>query len=424
MAKKSKDQQDDQQHEDQFVEIPDDRIDQVENMKTEDEGGEKPQRKIDAKQDEEQSQGPKDEPRKVTEKPKAPREDRLADIRQSLLEEEEGVEKPKGFFARIKSRFKKTPEPQPEKVESPAQLDIEIEPESQEELREKVLEPKRKQKKSSSRNKEEERAIQEFFSDLEALADVSLEGVPPPTPTTEEAPVEEAKVDEAKAEEKVKKVPKLPVKTVAEDEIDFDAVREMALQEYDETRIEPEERKQPLQEEVRSSIREMKPFERFLLIAAGVLTVGVLLASGIYLIAGSIAVPTPTPTAEIDLSNVVHPTQLSLPGGWSFNLRQGRVQDGKWTPQGAEWLVGTEISRWVALPWSLQLEAVLRTLKPGDKIELTMSNFDVLEFNVYSIQQMTMAELLASDAKTPSLVVVLYNDEEADGTFWVVKALP
>ncbi len=261
-----------------------------------------------------------------------------------------------------------------------------------------VLEPKRKRKKSSSRNKEEEKAIQEFFSDLEALADVTLEDVPPSTPVTEEAPVEEAK-----AEEKVKKAPKLPVKTVAEDEIDFDAVREMALQEYDETRVEPEERKQPLQEEVRRTIRELKPFERFLLIAAGILTVGVLLASGIFLIVDSISIPTPTPTAEVDLSNVVHPTHLSLPGGWAFNLGEGRVQDGVWTPQGAEWLVGTEISRWVALPWSLQLEAVLRTLKSGDQLELQMSNFDVLTFNVYSIQEMTMEELLSSDAKTPSL---------------------
>ena len=353
----------------------------------------------------------------MTEESRAPKKDLLADVRQSLLEEEEEVEEPKGFFARIKNRLKRTPELPPEKVEPPAQLDIEIEP--QEDLREMVLEPKRKRKKSSSRNKEEEKAIQEFFSDLEALADVTLEDVPPSTPVTEEAPVEEAK-----AEEKVKKAPKLPVKTVAEDEIDFDAVREMALQEYDETRVEPEERKQPLQEEVRRTIRELKPFERFLLIAAGILTVGVLLASGIFLIVDSISIPTPTPTAEVDLSNVVHPTQLSLPGGWSFNLRQGRVQDGQWIPQGAEWLVGTEISRWVALPWSLQLEAVLRTLKSGDKLELTMSNFDVLEFNVYSIQQMTMEELLSSDAKTPSLVVVLYNDEEADGTFWVVKALP
>lgn len=410
MAKKSKDQQDDQ-----FVEIPEDRINQIENTEVEDEAGEKPQRKTDAKHDEEQAQGQQDAQRKLTEKSKAPREDLLANVRQSLLEEE--VEEPTGFFARIKNRFRRTPEPGPEEVEKPAQLDIEIEP--QEDLQEMVLEPKRKKRKSPSRDKEEEKAIQEFFSDLEALADVTLEGVPPSTPTTEEAPVEEARADE-----KVKKVPKLPVKTVAEDEIDFDAVREMALQEYDETRVEPEERKQPLQEEVRSTIRALKPFERFLLIAAGVLTVGILLASGIYLIVGSISVPTPTPTAEVDLSNVVHPTQLSLPGGWSFNLKQGRVQDGEWTPQGAEWLVGTEISRWVALPWSLQLEAVLRTLKPGDQIEVQMSNLDVLTFNVYSIQEMTMEELLASDARTPSLLVVLYNDEKADGTFWTVTALP
>jgi hypothetical protein len=35
-----------------------------------------------------------------------------------------------------------------------------------------------------------------------------------------------------------------------------------------------------------------------------------------------------------------------------------------------------------------------------------------------------MEELLATDPTTPSLLVVLYNDEEADGTFWVVTALP
>ena len=137
-----------------------------------------------------------------------------------------------------------------------------------------------------------------------------------------------------------------------------------------------------------------------------------------------LSIPTPTPTAEVDLSNVIHPTCLSLPGGWAFDLGEGRVSDGIWTPQRAEWLVGTEISRWVALPWSLQLEAVLRTLKSGDQLELQMSNFDVLTFNVYSIQEMTMEELLSSDAKTPSLLVVLYNDQEANRTFWVVKALP
>ena len=91
MAKKSKDQQDDQQRDDQFVEIPEDRINQIENTEAEDVGGEKSQSKVDAKHDEEQSQGPKDAPRKVVEKSKAPREDLLADVRQSLLEEEEEV---------------------------------------------------------------------------------------------------------------------------------------------------------------------------------------------------------------------------------------------------------------------------------------------------------------------------------------------
>jgi hypothetical protein len=105
-------------------------------------------------------------------------------------------------------------------------------------------------------------------------------------------------------------------------------------------------------------------------------------------------------------------------------LGQGKVVEGEWTPSGAEWLVGTEISRWVALPWSLQLEAVLRTLTADDQIELMMSNFDVLTFDVYSIREITMEELLATDPTKPALLVVLYNDEEADGSFWTVTALP
>ena len=185
-----------------------------------------------------------------------------------------------------------------------------------------------------------------------------------------------------------------------------------------------EERKPALQEDVRRTIRDLSPVERFLMIAVGVLTVGALLFSGIFIIANSISIPTPVPTAEPDLGDIIHPTRLILPGGWEFRLGQGRVREGQWAPQEAEWLVGTEISRWVALPWTLQLEAVLRTLKSGDELELMMSNFDVLVFNVYSIQEMTMDELLASDATTPSLLIVLYNDEEADGTFWVVRAIP
>jgi hypothetical protein len=160
------------------------------------------------------------------------------------------------------------------------------------------------------------------------------------------------------------------------------------------------------------------------LIGAGVLTVLILLSSGIFLIVNSISIPTPTPTAEPDLADMIYPTRVTLPGGWEFSLGQGQVVEGQWSPRRAEWLVGTEISRWVALPWSLQLEAVLRTLKPEDQLELSMSNFDVLVFNVYSIRELTMEQLLASDPMTPSLLVVLYNNEETEGTYWVVEARP
>lgn len=415
MVKKSKKEQNTQeQNDDQFVEIPEDRIEQIEDGEPQAKPEKKRRGKGAARESLEQAQVQKDALPKITERSKSSREDLLADVRQSLLEEAEVVG-PKGLFGRIKDRLKKTSKSKAREVETQAQFEVEAE--LQGDLQELVFEPKQRKRRTSS-SKEEEKAIQEFFSDLEAFADVALGESAPSVPDLQETPTEESHLDTRE------KVYKLPSKSTIEDEIDFDAVRELALQEYDETKIEPEERKPPLREEVRRTLRELKPVERILLIVAGVLTVGVMLFSGIYLIVDSISIPTPTPTAEVDLMDIVHPTRLSLPGGWEFNLGQGRVSDGKWAPQGAEWLVGTEISRWVALPWSLQLEAVLRTLKSGDQIELMMSNFDVLVFNVYSIQQMTMAELLASDMKTPGLLVVLYSDEEADGTFWVVSALP
>ena len=433
MAKKSKNQQD-EQRDDEFVELPEDRLDQIRQAgpQNDEQEEKKPVRNDDSSRKPEQA-STQDDTKKATErKSDISQEDLLADIRQSLADEEE-VDEPKGFFGRIRQRLRGSSQPQAEKSETQEKFSLDtktgiqedIQDDLQEVLDELIVEsepkpePKPKpKKKRTAKNKEEEKAIKEFFADLEALADV-LPEEDLQLPTAEQ----ERTTAETQVEEKVA-VPKLPVKSKVEDEVDFEAVREVALQEYDDTRIEPEERKAPLREEVRQTIRELKPVERFLLIAFGVLTVGVLFFSGAYLIVNSISIPTPTPTAEVDLSEIVYPTRLTLQGGWEFKLGQGRVNEGEWTPTGAEWLVGTEISRWVALPWSLQLEAVLRTLKSDDQIELMMSNFDVLTFNVYSIQEMTMEELLKTDPTKPGLLVVLYNDEEADGKFWVVTALP
>ena len=449
MVKKSKKQPDDRSEENEFVEIPDDRLEQLEQSETDQsqtEAEEKPRRKSSTRRKPKQApipeeapekeKGPEESlgkdpeaeelPEKESEKPELSREDLLADVRQALIAEEV-VEEPKGFFGRIRARLKKTPKPQEKETDTQAltepqekEIDTQALPgsllETRADLVPSVIEPEQK-KKEPSKNREEEKAIQEFFADLEALADIEVEEYVPPEPEPrEEIPSE---VEEGEGAQ----VPRLPVKS-KEDEVDFDVIRETALEEYDETKIEVEERKPQLREEVQQTIRESRPFERFLLVGAGVLTVLILLSSGIFLIVNSISVPTPMPTATIDLADIVHPTQLTLPGGWEFNLGQGQVADGEWRPRRAEWLVGTEISRWVALPWSLQLEAVLRTLKPEDQLELTMSNFEVLDFNVYSIRELTMEQLLASDPLTPSLLVVLYNDEEPDGKYWVVEARP
>jgi hypothetical protein len=417
MVKKSKVQPDDRPEENEFVEIPNDRLEQLEKTeieKSQSEAEEKPRRNSSARLKLKLAPIPEETPEPEPEKPELSREDLLADIRQSLLAEEE-VEEPKGFFGRIRNKLKKTPEI-PEN-EPDTQTLPEPFLETQANLHTSVIEPMQ-QNKGSSKRKEEEKAIQEFFADLEALADIEVDDYVPPVPGPRED------LPGVGQKEEMGQLPKYPVKSREEAEADFDTVREKALEAYDETKIEVEERKPRIQEEVLQTIRESKPFERVLLIGAGVLTVLILLFSGIFLIVNSISVSTPMPTATVDLANIVHPTQLTLPGGWEFNLGQGQVIDGEWRPKRAEWLVGTEISRWVALPWSLQLEAVLRTLKPEDQLELTMSNFEVLVFNVYSIRELTMEQLLASDPKTPALLIVLYNDEETDGTYWVVEARP
>ena len=414
MVKKSKNQADDLPEESEFVEIPDDRLEQIGTDEPQNEPAEKPRRKSTAPRKPEQVSVPEAASEKEPEKRELSKEDLLADIRQTLAAEEE-VAEPKGFLGRLRNKLKKSPKPEEKEAGIQAELDALLEP--REDLQKLVVEPK-KRKKDPSKNKEEEKAIQEFFADLEALADIGVDDYVPPVPEPRvEIPVEAH-------EDEIAQAPKLPLKSRQETEIDFDAIRGTALEEYDETKIEVEERKPQLREEVRQTIRESKPFERLLLIGAGVLTVLILLSSGIFLIVNSISIPTPTPTAEPDLADTIYPTRVTLPGGWEFSLGQGQVVEGQWSPRRAEWLVGTEISRWVALPWSLQLEAVLRTLKPEDQLELSMSNFDVLVFNVYSIRELTMEQLLASDPMTPSLLVVLYNNEETEGTYWVVEARP
>jgi hypothetical protein len=128
------------------------------------------------------------------------------------------------------------------------------------------------------------------------------------------------------------------------------------------------------------------------------------------------------PAPPVEEANLPFPALVSLPGGLNFSLERGELVNGEWNPEGAEWLEGTEICRWIAIPWSRQMEAVIRTLNPDDPIELTMSNNDRLEYHVYSLREVRFDELQSLETDTPCLLLVLANSDS--DMRWVLTALP
>jgi hypothetical protein len=198
-------------------------------------------------------------------------------------------------------------------------------------------------------------------------------------------------------------------------------VRSVALEGEEEVFVEVEsKREDPFDERLKAIENALQPYRKYLNLTLVFLGVVMAVTAGLllYTIYQQMA-PPPTPVA---VSNLPYPTSVSLPGGWSFDLGRGRLQEGRWNPQGAEWLEGTEVCRWVALPWSRQLEAVIRTLNPNDPIELTMSNNDRFVYSVYTIEQLTQDEMLDLDSNSPCLLLVL---AEADSdSRWVLTALP
>ena len=198
-------------------------------------------------------------------------------------------------------------------------------------------------------------------------------------------------------------------------------VRSIALEGDEEVFVEVES-KSPDQLEERLSAAEnaLKPYQRYINFAFAFLGI-VMAVIAAFLIYNayqrSVAQAAPT---EIP-SDLPFPTTVGLPGGWQFDLGKGSLTaDGSWNPSGAEWLQGTEVCRWVALPYTRQLEAVIRTLNPKDPIELGMSNNDKLTYNVYSVRQLSPAEMRELDSNSPCLLIVLAEPDAEKR--WVLTA--
>jgi len=207
----------------------------------------------------------------------------------------------------------------------------------------------------------------------------------------------------------------------AGEEREMSEVRNIALEGGEDVFVEVEAKTaDPLDERLDAFKNSLRPYRRAIDFALAFLgaVVAVLVLFMMYTFYQRSLPPEPTAAA----SNLPFPTSMILPGGLNFNLGKGAINDGEWNPRGPEWLEGTEICRWVAIPWSRQLEAVVRTLTQKDTIDLVMNNSDKLTYTVYSIQELTLAQMQALGQNSPCLLLVLAK-QDSDKR-WVVTAKP
>jgi hypothetical protein len=329
-------------------------------------------------------------------------EDLLDDVRRSLIEEagDKDQKEPK-WWQRI-GRKAKTVEPQEPQI--PVEIDLPPLPASMEMVEEQPLES------------ESEKDVDQIDDLIDMLIAENKEVGVVPAATEVEVPSEpEPEVD-------FEELKKQAFRQRAEgDEPEpLTDVRSMALEGGEEVLVEVDRKApDPWEERFTAFENALKPYRLYINIALA--TLGVVIAVFAALIIFRVYQGSrPEPVQEV--SNLPYPSGVSLPGGWSFKLGKGTLQNGKWEPRGAEWLQGTEVCRWVSLPWSRQLEAVVRTLNPKDPIDLVMSNNDKFVYQVYSVQQLTPEEMQKLDSNSPCLLLILTQPDAEKR--WVLTALP
>jgi hypothetical protein len=332
-------------------------------------------------------------------------DDLLADVRSSLIEDDETVkgEKKSSWWNRL---VKGPSEPETPVVETPATLEESVPVES--------IQPTFKAETQDSDESVEE--IDELIKlletdELEDQDEPLVVSTPVSLPVEEEVKVD---IDELKKQAFTHRSEEEAVEELGD-------VRKIALDGNEEVFVEVEVRKEdPWEERLKSVENALRPYRTY--VNYGLAFIGVIMAvMASVLIYNGVkqSLPTPEPTASV---NMPYPTTVTLPGGLNFGLGKGALKDGTWDPRGPEWLEGTEICRWVALPWSRPLEAAVRTMNRDDVIELVMSNNDKLSYQVESIQELTPAELQEMDSSTPCLAIILARQDSEKR--WVAVGRP
>jgi hypothetical protein len=329
-------------------------------------------------------------------------DDLLEDVRRSLIEEDEtDKNKKEAKWWRRLGRKQKSVEPEPlppvVEIDLPAtslQTDM-VEEQTQ------LSEP------------------EQYEDEINDLIDMLETESPKSAAETPHAAVEAEIPAEAERDFDLEQLKEQAFRPRTTEDVESD-VRSIALEGGEEMFVEVESRPRDTFKERREALENaLKPYRSYIYLILGFLgVISVFILS--LLIFNAYQQSRPQPVQEV--SNLPYPVAVSLPGGWSFNLGRGTLQAGKWEPNGPEWLEGTEVCRWVSLPWSRQLEAVLRTLNPSDPIELVMSNNDKLVYGVYSVDEMTTEEIQKVDSNSPCLLLILTGADSE--TRWVLNAKP
>lgn len=331
-------------------------------------------------------------------------DDLLDDVRQSLIEAETAKDqKESKWWRRIGRKAKKV---EPEEAPVPVEIDLPPMPVSAEPVGEQQL---------KDEAEEEVDQIDDLIGLLKAESEeVGVESALPPEVESPSEPEPEIDFDELKKQA-------FRQRAEGEEPEPFSDVRSMTLEGGEEVLVEVETKaRDPFEERLSAFENALKPYRLYINIALAVfgLVVAVIASLIIFNVYQN---SRPEPVKEV--SNLPYPAAVSLPGGWSFQLGKGTLlQNGEWNPRGAEWLEGTEVCRWVSLPWSLQLEAVIRTLHPKDPIDLVMSNNDKLVYQVYSVKQFTPEELQKIDSNSPCLLIILTQPDAEKR--WVLTSVP
>ena len=401
MSKKNRNPQENEPPESESAETNTDLTEETQSETTSPDSN--PQEEVIETSLENQKSSSEDSPAAVAGEEQTSNDDLLDDVRRSLIEEEsDKSQKESKWWRRIGKKTKKA-----EVSEAPFRAEIDLPSGSV--STEPVAEPQPK-----NATEEDVDQIDDLIDMLKAETEQGTGHALVVSPM--EAPSEpEPEIDF----DELKKQAFQPRPGDEEPE-NFSEVRSIALEGGEEVMVEVEPKAvNPMEERISAFENALKPYRQYINITLAFLGVVMALVASL-IIFRVYQQSRPQPVQAV--SNLPYPASVSLPGGWSFKLGKGTLQNGSWQPNGAEWLEGTEVCRWVALPWSRQLEAVVRTLNPKDPIDLVMSNNDKFVYQVYSVRQLSPEEMQKLDTNSPCLLLILIQPDAEKR--WVLTALP